>query len=65
MSRNIRPYYVCDYKRVKDCPKTECQINCFQTLIKERARLDEEGNPIIVGYMQSVNKRKDSLDAGQ
>ena len=52
MSKNIMPYYVCDYKRVKDCPKTECQINCFQTIIKERARLDEEGKPLIIGYLK-------------
>lgn len=65
MSRNIIPYYVCDYKRVNDCPKTECQINCFQTLIKERARLDEEGDPLIIGYLKIANKRKHDLDAGQ
>lgn len=56
MSKNIMPYYVCDYKRVTDCPKTECRVNCFYTIRKERAILDEEGKPIIAGYMQSVDK---------
>lgn len=65
MSKNIKPCYICDYKRVTDCPKDRCQKDCFQTLIKERARLDKEGNPIITGYLQSANKRKHNLDAGQ
>lgn len=52
MKKEIIPSYLCDFERVNDCPKTECQQNCFRTLIKDRAKLDEEGKPIITGYVE-------------
>lgn len=55
MKSKIVPAYACDYERVKDCLKSECQKDCFRTLKKERARLDEKGKPIIVGFVKIAN----------
>lgn len=52
MKSNIIPAYICDYKRVKDCLKSECQKDCFKTLKRERAKLDEKGKPIIAGFVK-------------
>lgn len=52
MNKNIVPVYVCDYRRVRDCLKSECQKECFKTLIKDRAKLDEHGKPIIVEFIK-------------
>ena len=55
MKSNIIPAYLCDYKRVTDCLKSECQKDCFKTLKKERAKLDKNGKPLIVGFVKIVN----------
>ena len=55
MKGKITPAYLCDFKRVKDCLKSECQTECFRTLNKDRAKLDEKGKPIIVGFVKIVD----------
>lgn len=52
MNKNIVPAYVCDYVRVKDCLKSQCQTECFKTLRRDRAKLDEHGKPIIAEFIK-------------
>ena len=52
MSKNIKPSYLCDYERVNDCKKILCQKECYETLRKDRAKLDDKGKPIITGYIK-------------
>ena len=52
MNKNIIPVYLCDYERVNDCIKSECQKDCFKTLKRGRAKLDEKGKPIITEFIK-------------
>lgn len=58
MKKSIVPAYLCDFERVTDCPKTDCQTECTRTLKLERAKFNEQGKPIIVGYIRHANKSK-------
>jgi hypothetical protein len=45
--------YKCDPEKYPECKKTDCGVlkkgsaECFCTIYKEHAALDEKGNPII------------------
>ena len=48
------PLYLCDHTKNTECPKTSCKYNpdakfgeCTNTIKKEFAKLDENGEPIV------------------
>lgn len=41
--------YLSDPEKDEECSKTLCQKQCFMTFYREYAKLDENGQPIVVG----------------
>ncbi len=64
------PLYMCDHTKNTKCPKTSCKYNpnvkcgvCTNTTKKEFAKLDENGEPIVLyNDMEDIMAEFDTIE---